>query len=214
MNHYIPNEYCDITFDDWLDIFLEYAILVALDGDSSLAYETITVTTDANVFYHSSSSVCRIHICWFSEFLLRKRKPRNPLTQVTACALVLNDSETLCNVARYFMKELQFVTDSYRLFAVLNRLCDEPNSFYNSGPSQKYILRQIKAMDFCLVGDQQRRVSFQEKATCTSRDENGNPIKAEELDIGLLMLYGHVLYAGRSYSFALSTLANRISHQA
>ena len=127
-----------------------------------------------------------------------------PLTYVVACALLGNDSETLCNVARYFMKELQSFTDSYRLFATLNRMYDGPSSFYNSGPSQKYILRQVKAMDLCLIENQQPSASCQERASYTMRDGNGNPVKVEKLDIGLLMLYGYILYAGRSYSFALS----------
>ena len=125
----------------------------------------------------------------------------------TACALIANDDETICNVARYFMKEYQFVTDSYRLFSALNKLCNKPNIWYNSGPSQKYMLRQIKAMDFTLIGDERLKTLYEEKASYTSKDEEGNPIKASAMDIGLIMLYGHILYTGGSYAYALSTRA-------
>ena len=106
------------------------------------------------------------------------------------------------------MKEYQFVTDSYRLFSTLNRLCNRPHVWYNSGPSQKYILRQVKAMDFALVGEDRRKTIFQEKASYTMKDKDGNPIRAKEMDVALLMLYGHILYTGTSYSYALSMLLN------
>ena len=122
----------------------------------------------------------------------------------TACALVMNDEETLCNVARWFMKEYQFVTDGYRLFSALNRLCDSANSWYNSGPTQKYILRQLKAMDFSLVDNSSQRSLFQEKASYTTKDRAGNLIQASDLDVALLMLYGHILYVGKSYAYSIS----------
>jgi len=105
------------------------------------------------------------------------------------------------------MREYQFVTDSYRLFSALNRLCESENSWYNCGPSQKYILRQIKAVDFSLIGEGRRRTLWQEKASYTTKDSDGNQLRAEDMDVGLLMLYGHILYAGKSYSYAISMSA-------
>ena len=102
------------------------------------------------------------------------------------------------------MKDYQFITDSYRFFMILNRLCEGTNISFNAGPLQKYVLRQVKAMDFSLIGEPQISASFQEKASYTTKDDSGNPIKAEYMDIGLLMLYGQTLYAGTSYSYALS----------
>lgn len=102
------------------------------------------------------------------------------------------------------MKEYQFSTDSYRLFSALNRLCNAPTSWYNSGPSQKFVLRQIKAMDFSLLGDEAGGSIFHEKASYSTKDENGNPVPAQDMDVALLMLYGHILYTGTSYSYALS----------
>lgn len=102
------------------------------------------------------------------------------------------------------MREFQFVTDGYRLFSALNRLCDAPNSWYNCGPSQKYVLRQLKAMDFSLIGKAPDQSFFQEKASYSTKDKDGKPIKANDLDIGLLVLYGHILYVGKSYSYSIS----------
>lgn len=126
------------------------------------------------------------------------------LINITACALIVNDAETLCNVARYFMKKFQFATDSYRLYTSLNRLCNGPRLCFNAAPSQKYLLRQIKAMDYSLLQEGQGKTLLQERPSYTIEGEDDSPIKAEELDVGLLILYGHVLYAGTSYVFALS----------
>lgn len=182
----IPTDYCGIPFSVWLDIFLEYALTLAQGGNILSSYETIAAAFHANVFYHSPESLFLIHVCWFT------------------CALLGNDDETLCNIARWLMKEYQFITDGYRLFSALNRLSDSENSWYNCGPSQKYILRQLKAVDFSLLGDVRRKSLFQERASYTTKDDKGNQIRAQAMDVALLMLYGHILYAGKSYAYAVN----------
>ena len=66
------------------------------------------------------------------------------------------------------------------------------------------MLRQIKAMDFSLVAEQRQKSLYDERASYTTKDEKGNPILAEHMDIGLIMLYGHVMYAGNGHIEALS----------
>ncbi|KAL8992356.1 MAG: hypothetical protein Q9169_007160 [Polycauliona sp. 2 TL-2023] len=176
-------DYRGIPFSAWLDLILEHALLAARSHNVIKAYEVLKIADDANVFYCSPDSMFLIHV---------------------SCALIASDHETSCSVARWFMKEFQFVTDGYRLFSAVNRLCDGGNSWFNCGASQKYVLRQLKAMDHSLVSQSQRRNSFQEKASYTTRDDEGNPIQASEMDLSLLMLYGYILYLGKSYSLALS----------
>ena len=96
------------------------------------------------------------------------------------------------------------MTDAYRLFSALNRLCDCSGSWFNCGPSQKYILRQLKAVDYSLTEDASRQNIYKERASYTTKDSNGNSIRAEDMDVALLMLYGHVLHAGKSYVNAVS----------
>ena len=120
------------------------------------------------------------------------------------CALLANDEETCVSVARFFMKDYQFTTDSYRMFAAIARVCHSPVSWYSSGPTQKYMLRQIKAMDYALVSDAQRDKYFSERGSYSAQDENGNLVINDDLDIALLMLYGHILFSGTSYFYALS----------
>jgi general transcription factor 3C polypeptide 3 (transcription factor C subunit 4) len=76
----------------------------------------------------------------------------------------------------------------------------------------KFMLRQIKAMDFSIPdGPNDSRPSkavresiYKERATLTTRDEAGDAIPAEQLDVALLVLYGHILYSGNSFYPALN----------
>ena len=122
----------------------------------------------------------------------------------TACAVLVNDEETCVSACRYFMKEYQFTTDTYRMFGALTRLCQSPISWYSSGPTQKYILRQIKAMDYGLVSDEARRKYFSEKGSYSAQGKDGQLIVNKDMDVALLMVYGHILYTGTSYTYALS----------
>ncbi|KAL2007860.1 hypothetical protein VTN00DRAFT_7842 [Thermoascus crustaceus] len=191
----IPTDYHGISFDEWLDIFLEFALVVAGQGEAEEAYDTLAAAADASVWYHSRPSTRQIHVCWFT------------------CALRLQDEETLANEARWFIKEYQFVTDTYRLFSMLSRLCGDPHkSIFHSSPNMKFMLRQIKAMDYTIPEDPSRpkpvrhtrQSVYQERASLSTRDELGEAIPAEELDVALLVLYGHILYSGNSFYPALN----------
>ena len=63
----IPEEYRGICFSAWLDIFLEFALVLAQDGNLAYSYDVIAGARDANVFYHSPESLLLIHVCWFSK---------------------------------------------------------------------------------------------------------------------------------------------------
>lgn len=212
----IPTEYRGISFETWLDIFLEQALTLAKLGDDFRAhsYETITAALDCSIWYHQPQSMLKIYVCYFT------------------CALALNDGETLCNVvARWFMKEYQFMTDAYRLFAALNMLYTGPsekggkdiqikNVPFRQGPCQKFLFRQVKAVDFYLpqeynqdgsdgpvpqyIRDEEKETPEPGKATLTTKNrETGEQIKPQEIDIVLLCLYASILYTGSSFPSAL-----------
>ena len=182
----VPELYRGIEYPSWLDIIMEASIFQARRGQYEKAYETVMVALDAVVFAVSPSSVLLIHVCWFT------------------CAILAKDLETLCSISRWFMKEYQFMSDAYRLFGALNRVCAYENSWYNSGPSQKHVLRQLKAMDSSLRDGPKHGRGSENIAPCTTRGSDGNAVQAAELNVALLTLYGHILYAGRSYMEALS----------
>ncbi|RDH14245.1 RNA polymerase III transcription factor TFIIIC subunit [Aspergillus niger ATCC 13496] len=194
----IPTDYYGISFNEWLDLFLQYALTVATQGESDEAYDTLAAAADASVWYHSKADTRMIHVCWFT------------------CALRMQDEETLANEARWFIKEYQFVTDTYRLFAMLSRLVGDPHrSLFHSSPNMKFMLRQIKAMDFTVpdevTGERPNRFvresAYKERASLSTRDETtGEAIPADEMDVALLVLYGHILYSGNSFYPALNYL--------
>ena len=59
-------------------------------------------------------------------------------------------------------------------------------------------------MDFALVDEERRAKYFTERGSYSAQDENGRLIINDDLDVALLMLYGHILYTGTSYAYALS----------
>ncbi|KAG5931747.1 hypothetical protein E4U53_001636 [Claviceps sorghi] len=86
-------------------------------------------------------------------------------------------------------------SDSFRMYALVSLLCQSPVSWYTSGPAQKYILRQIKAID----ASHETAIKVRGGDVETERaDSDGVGI-----DICLLMLYGHILFTSTSYSYAL-----------
>ncbi|KAL2815847.1 hypothetical protein BDW59DRAFT_12580 [Aspergillus cavernicola] len=191
----IPIDYHGITFDAWLDMFLQYALVVAGQNEPEEAYETLAAAADASVWYHSKSSTRLIHVCWFT------------------CALRVQDEETLANEARWFIKEYQFVTDTYRLFGMLSCISGDPHrSLFHSSPLMKFMLRQIKAIDFT-IPDQStgarpnrgiRESIYKERAALSTKDDAGEAIPADDMDVALLVLYGHILYSGKSFLPALN----------
>ncbi|KAL2868802.1 tetratricopeptide repeat protein [Aspergillus lucknowensis] len=191
----VPTDYHGITFDEWLDLFLQYSLVVAEQNEPEESYDALAAAADASVWYHSKNSTRLIHVCWFT------------------CALRARDEETLANEARWFIKEYQFVTDTYRLFAMLSCLVGDPHrSLFHSSPNMKFMLRQIKAIDFTIPDEttgarpsrQIRESIYKERAALSTRDDTGEVIPAETMDIALLVLYGHILYSGNSFYPALN----------
>ncbi|KAL5339130.1 hypothetical protein BJX70DRAFT_408376 [Aspergillus crustosus] len=191
----IPTDYHGIPFNEWLDLFLQYALAVAGQNEPEESYDTLSAASYASIWYHSKPNTRLIHVCWFT------------------CALRARDEETLANEARWFIKEYQFVTDTYRLFAMLSCVIGDPHrSLFHSSPLMKFMLRQIKAIDFTLPDNISgsrpnkavRESIYKERAALSTKDETGEAIPADQLDIALLVLYGHILYSGNSFYPALN----------
>ncbi len=66
-------------------------------------------------------------------------------------------------------------------------------------------------MDFPLAGNEWQRNNHQERSAYTTVDANGNTVLPQDMDVSLLMLYGHVLYVGKSYACANSKSRIEIS---
>jgi general transcription factor 3C polypeptide 3 (transcription factor C subunit 4) len=124
----LPPDHRGISFDKWLEIFLEYAFTLVREGKRREAYIVCHAARDSIIWSGIENSFL-IHIAWAS------------------CAVYAGDEETCVAIARYFMRDYLPGTDSYRMFAAMCRVCQTPVSWYTSGPAQKFILRQIKTMD-------------------------------------------------------------------
>lgn len=62
----LSNKFRATSFETWLDVFLEYALMLALENDTEEAYKTISIVLSANVFHCSPDYLFLIHVCWFS----------------------------------------------------------------------------------------------------------------------------------------------------
>lgn len=186
----IPDEFHDIRFQEWLDIFCGYALQLAKADERDRCYDTLQAAFYASIFYHDSTSKKQIHSTWL------------------ACALLLNDEQTLCNAARWFISEYSHSSTTYQLFAAVNRLFAGSSNWFNSGPTQKFILRSVKALDYALLDvDSRARYSFTgtERSSYThGGKKDANPHNLPDLDPAVLALYGHIMAAAQSWTSALN----------
>ncbi|KAI0971753.1 hypothetical protein F4678DRAFT_431779 [Xylaria arbuscula] len=173
--------YRGVPFSQWLDLFLEYAVGLAHFERFQEAYQVCESARDAEVFNKNREDMFLIHVTWAS------------------CALRARDEETCVAAARFLMRDRQFDTDPFRMFAALCRLCPSPASWYASGPVQKYMLRQIKLMDRALVSGGGEDSEEEE-----AKASNGRVYSSKELDVTLLVLYGHILFVSNSFTYALN----------
>ncbi|KAI1755350.1 hypothetical protein F4782DRAFT_488209 [Xylaria castorea] len=192
LNPYEPNaerqlgertavSYRGVSFSEWLDLFLEYAISLAHCERFQESYQVCESARDAEVFAKNREDMFLIHITW------------------AACALRARDEETCVAAARFLMRDRQFDSDPFRMFAALCRLCPSPASWYASGPVQKYMLRQIKLMDRALVSGEGEDSEEEE-----TKANGGRTYPSKELDVTLLVLYGHILFVSNSFTYALN----------
>jgi general transcription factor 3C polypeptide 3 (transcription factor C subunit 4) len=109
--------------------------------------------------------------------------------------------------SRWFLKNHPFVTDGYRLFSAVSRFSRGEVSYFNSGPEQKFMLRQIKIMDFALLPAEHRATFLFTDGDRVKAGEpraSGNPHQLTEHDPAVLCLYGHMMFVAATYSSALT----------
>ncbi|KAJ9617879.1 transcription factor TFIIIC subunit tfc4 [Knufia peltigerae] len=230
-----PTTYRDISFEEWLDVFLEYAVILAneltlsesspdaIETQRHRSYAIIRAAMDCVIWYNDPPSMLLIHTTWL------------------ICALSLRDENTLFNVVlRWFARKYQFCTDAYRLFAALNLIYPHPThkdgkegqvhaAAFRAGPSQKFWFRQIMIMDANLpsnyspegfgpvpsnmrnLAKEMRRDDADGGGLVMGSGANDKAPTLQEMDVVLLSLYGHILYAGNSFPSALSYFFRALS---
>jgi len=185
----VPNDFRDVSFQGWLDIICRYALLLARAGRKADCSRMISFALEGNVFYHNKQ--------FFT------------LAQATrlSCAIILQDEKEIVDQIRLFIKEAPDAANVYRLASHVHRLYHGPRTWYNCGPMQKNVLRLLKMFDYALLDPvsrgqwpftQQELISWTESAK-----HEGNPWQLQELNVGVLMLYGHMMLLGGTTNVAL-----------
>ncbi|KAJ9614337.1 transcription factor TFIIIC subunit tfc4 [Cladophialophora chaetospira] len=146
----LPTEYLEIAFSEWLDIFLEYALLYSQDSGpdaQTRCYSIIDATLECIIWKRDPQVLLQIYITYL------------------ACAMAFRDEDTLFNmILRWFLRTYQFNNDVYRLFGAINLVYPHPvdstgregqmkNAISCSQGMQQFIFKQILTMDVSLPGD-------------------------------------------------------------
>jgi general transcription factor 3C polypeptide 3 (transcription factor C subunit 4) len=116
-----------------------------------------------------------------------------------ACARYANSIPDVAIYARWFMQTYQFRSDPFRLYyLVLGTSIDSIEQF-RAPVDQKFLLRQIKAIDGVLRGEPVPG------AAAIVDDKNVEKLETTQQSPVLLTLYGHRLAAGGNYVAAQGT---------
>ncbi|RMD40693.1 hypothetical protein DV735_g4456, partial [Chaetothyriales sp. CBS 134920] len=230
----LPTAYRTIPLATWLDIILEYTLLLSRSSPSAplspinrrLCYEAINTALTCPLFTHHPTAVpdgsFRIQLCHL------------------VCALAFGDEKLLFNnILRWFMREHPLCTDAYRLLGAIHLYFPYfsppihaggkegimQKSVFRSPNAAKAMRRHIYALDKALIDDyldpsegpvpefmrREREETFTALESVEGIDpETGAltttkvPIRVQEMDVVLLVLYGQILYATGSFMSALN----------
>ncbi|OQV09427.1 Tetratricopeptide repeat-containing protein [Cladophialophora immunda] len=220
----MPTEYREIPFSNWLDVFLEYSLLLAQSPEVDAQHRCYTIVNaalDCVVWNQDQQALLHIYVTYL------------------ACTLALQDERTMSTVVlRWFLRTFQFNSEGYRLFAAMNLLFTRPGAVFRSRATHQYLFKQIVQMDANLpidydpegygpVPDFMRQSGAENASRNRDNDEEApvphekdvqsqqhqrqNMTKTKEMNVDLLMLYGHVLYAGGGFTSALSYFYRALS---
>jgi general transcription factor 3C polypeptide 3 (transcription factor C subunit 4) len=180
-----PGEFLQIPFTEWHRVFTELALVYAKSGEQDKCYRIVQdILAGANVFYLD---------------------PEIKMTTNAAsiyCGLIFNDSQFLIDLARNLIKDSDYrAGETFQLFAAVNRFSFGSN-WFSAGPSQKFMLRMVKAFDYlAMTPDLRDRFDWSlQKPSLEKKAQELDHVR-QELDPGVLLMYGHmVAVANHSFS--------------
>jgi general transcription factor 3C polypeptide 3 (transcription factor C subunit 4) len=171
-----------LKFDTWFDLFMRYALCLTVHGDPEGAFSTLRRAKAANVFYqdpHRDEIMMKVFM---------------------SCAFQVRDHKVSNELIRQYGLAHQFHDDEYRLYGALLTSGNRAIDFYNSNNNQKYVLRQVKALDSIVKN---KAIVGQARVV----DQNVQIDKENPL---LLSLYAHIMLVGRSYVPAINYLSGAL----
>ncbi|KAF3937037.1 hypothetical protein ABW19_dt0210406 [Dactylella cylindrospora] len=198
-------QYRGLGFDIWLNIILNYAILLTIheEGGELEAYDVCKAAKDANVFYHDKKDPDP------------SKRPRFLISLVhLSCAIYAQDPDQASEVLRYFTSTRLFHDDSYHLYStaasfVRGMLKSYPGmNLFSVQTNQKYLMRHLKALDRHVLGKEVGGVT-----ATLMRDDEGNDIIPTIQSINALVLYAQIMLDGRSYTSSLHYLSRAYAAQ-
>lgn len=186
----VPQDFWGIHFDEWVDAFGRYAVILAREGDDSRCFSTLDIAIQSNIIFRSKRYYHQLQLCRL------------------VCALAVDDSYQASMAVRWLLKENPFGSDLFRLYSCVNRLCSIPEG-YATGPAHKILIRYIKTMDFALLTEEERVwYNFRDRKDTAGGFQNSVNIEDVKFvrghDPALFALYAHVLMCGGSYIAALN----------
>ncbi|KAF7191714.1 Transcription factor tau subunit sfc4 [Pseudocercospora fuligena] len=178
-------EYLGLSFPEWHRVFVDLALFYARNAEQDKCYRILQdVLFAANVF------------------CLNRRLKWTQNAAAIHCGQVFNDSQYLIELSRDIIKDGQCRSgESYQLFAALNRFSFGSN-WFSAGPTQKFMLRQVKALDFMAMTPEMREGFDWSAQAPTLEKRSAEPTDdGAELNAGVLLTYGHmVAVANHSFS--------------
>lgn len=185
ISYAIPTQFHGIPFDTWLEVLCFYIVLLARQNLSERCWEVVQKSLNANIWHKDTKITDQLNAFAF------------------AAAVALRDENRINELSRFFIKRHPYASDAYQLYAAIFRAIQGDTDAYRQGPAQKFILRQVKQMDYALldeaIAEKFYNFSIQEKKSFgVARG------KIDEMDPTLCVMYAHVMAAGASYLPALN----------
>jgi general transcription factor 3C polypeptide 3 (transcription factor C subunit 4) len=171
-------------FSAWLEVFIQYAILLVEVGDSDEAFAVLEAAYSANVFYQNHSSFIRLHMV---KMML---------------AIRAKDAKVGADEARWFMLNCLFRDDGQRFYSTAlssGLLCID---IFRDNGNQKFMLRLVKTMDSVLGN-----TAIPGTVSLKDLDDRPESIRPKQVHPVLLMLYGQIMASGRGHVASLRKTA-------
>lgn len=123
----VPDDFKGIAYDKWYDLFVKYALLIAeFEKDAEAAIAIQDIIRHVNVFQNMDT-----------------------LTQLIGLSVgvLSRDTQIIMNQTRNLLNDHQFSVDAFKLFLASIIPNHEMELTFGDAPSQKFMLRQVKAFD-------------------------------------------------------------------
>lgn len=163
-----------LSYKEWYDLFIKYALLIAeFEKDCEGAIAIQDLVRHVNVFQENELT-----------------------TQLAGLSVgvITKDSQIIMNQTRQLLNEYQFSVDAFKLYLFSIVPTTDMELTYADAPSQKFMLRQVKAYDS--IRSDQSEISGKATITKTNVDTTRDHFLIK-------YVYASYLFTNRSYYSSL-----------